>query len=434
MLYKIVVCCKPCLQGLVDILETVVTFKTGADGNIGSHFAGNSGGVMRTIIVPILLAWLSMSGSAQRLDLAIEVDGVNRTFVVSIPSGTAPANGYPLVVMLHGTSGDGERFYNISGWKEVGEVNTFISVFPSSLEWCVQDEEDPNPHRTTKWVNGDLLSKACAGQTFVDDVKFLSVLVDTIKSRIPINNRMVFISGFSNGGVMTSKMALDAPNVFRAIAPCSGFITDLDSAIADKPTPTWFCVGTKDVKFTEPRGLTELPFNDSSYYWMRGTITKFLAAYQLKEEYEKDSTDGMISWTFTTPMDGKPASFLRFTLVKNLDHTYANGENFPLKYAPMFWKFFTLVASNTDVSEARHIEHVSSLQLTPNPASDVVNVAGEWSNQSSASTYQIVDNVGNVVSQGAIGSVQSIIPTSHLPAGSYIVIIGTTAAQLQIVR
>jgi hypothetical protein len=30
----------------------------------------------------------------------------------------------PVVFMLHGTSGGGEKFYNISGWKEVGTKHT----------------------------------------------------------------------------------------------------------------------------------------------------------------------------------------------------------------------------------------------------------------------------------------------------------------------
>ena len=50
------------------------------------------------------------------------IDGDTREYYVHVPAaynGTAPA---PVVFMLHGTSGDGENFYNISGWKELGEA------------------------------------------------------------------------------------------------------------------------------------------------------------------------------------------------------------------------------------------------------------------------------------------------------------------------
>ena len=377
-------------------------------------------------LLTLFLFCCVFQGKAQRYDATIVVDDVPRRFIVVVPSGEVPDGGYPLVVMLHGTSGDGEKFFNISGWKELGEEKGIVTAFPSSLSWCVQDEEDPKPHNTTKWVNGDLLAKACPGQTFVDDVKFLSVLVDTIKRRLTIDNSMVFLSGFSNGGVMTSKMAVDAPDVFRAVAPAAGFITDFDSAIANKPTPTWFCVGTKDVKFTEPRGLTELPLNDSSYYWMRGTIVKFLAAYQLKEEYEKDSTDGMISWTFTTPLEGHPASFLRFTLVKDLTHAYANGVNHPLKYAPMFWKFFQAVALNTGIAEEDSKSTRNHMTVYPNPATSHLTVdIHDDGSDARHHELRIVDVFGRTVNVVEAQPGQNTIPLRDLPPGLYSAIYDT---------
>lgn len=62
--------------------------------------------------------------------------------------------------MLHGTSGDGLKFYNISGWKELVEEENFITVFPSALSWCLCMMEIEK--HLTRWVNGTVLDHPCS--------------------------------------------------------------------------------------------------------------------------------------------------------------------------------------------------------------------------------------------------------------------------------
>ena len=44
-------------------------------------------------------------------------------------------NGRPLVFMFHGTSGDGERFLRISGWREQADATGLVAVFPTGLRY-----------------------------------------------------------------------------------------------------------------------------------------------------------------------------------------------------------------------------------------------------------------------------------------------------------
>ena len=77
----------------------------------------------------ILIILLPLSIFAQRFDVKFNFDGVEREFIVVKPTGAVPAGGYPVVFMFHGSSGDGEQFYNTSKWKERGEIEKFITVF-----------------------------------------------------------------------------------------------------------------------------------------------------------------------------------------------------------------------------------------------------------------------------------------------------------------
>ena len=64
------------------------------------------------------LAICQLSFSQIRTDFTLKLDGADREYIVVKPSGIVPQGGYPVVFMFHGTSGDGEQFYNSSNWKE----------------------------------------------------------------------------------------------------------------------------------------------------------------------------------------------------------------------------------------------------------------------------------------------------------------------------
>lgn len=381
---------------------------------------------MKTLFLVLLMLQCVTVTTAEKFEYSIVVEGEKRDFIVVVPSGPMPQGGYPLVVMLHGKGGDGEKFYDISRWKELGQYHSFVTVFPSSLRWCVQEPEDPAPYTTSRWVAGDLLEDACAGQSFVDDTYFIAALVDSVQSHLPINKAMTFLTGFSNGGVMTSKMAVTRPGVFRAIAPTGGGLHRLDSGIASKPTPTWQCIGTHDNRFYEPLGLTQLPFNDSSFYYRQSSINRYLAAYKLSPEFSKDSTDSMITWTFNKPLPGAPPAFYRFSLIKGLTHAYANGTNFPMVYAPMFWEFFMQVAS---VSEVQDEWTSHDLTVYPNPTSYSVTVLSTQANTEQA-PYTVFNHIGEVVREGMLHLGNATINVEALPSGLYYVRVGRNTVRL----
>lgn len=62
----------------------------------------------------------------------INLNGDDREYFEDVPVNYSGLSSTPVVFMLYGTSGNGEEFYNNSGWKEVGETENIFTVFPSS--------------------------------------------------------------------------------------------------------------------------------------------------------------------------------------------------------------------------------------------------------------------------------------------------------------
>lgn len=77
------------------------------------------------------------------------VDGVLREYYVHVPQGHNGTTSFPVVFMLHGTSGDGDKFNNKPGWKEEGDKSNIFTVYPSSWAYCIIDNGVSKT--TTKW-------------------------------------------------------------------------------------------------------------------------------------------------------------------------------------------------------------------------------------------------------------------------------------------
>src|SRR5699024_9332442 len=53
----------------------------------------------------------------------------------------------------------------------------------------------------------------------IDDVGFLTALVEKIAAKYPVARNRIFATGISNGGFMAYRMLCEKPNMLTAIAP-----------------------------------------------------------------------------------------------------------------------------------------------------------------------------------------------------------------------
>ena len=273
-----------------------------------------------------------------------EVDGFTREYYVHVPTGYDGKSPVPLVFMLHGTSGDGDKFYNISGWKEVGEKETLLTVYPSSWHHCII--EDGQKLNTTKWNIYPGSFTYCPGEQPLDDIKFLREVIDEMANRYNVDAHRIYLVGFSNGGQMAFRCAVEMSDVLAAVVHCSAGIPRDTVFNVTRHLPISFQLGNEDDRFfTQPvplsgfaLGLEEIPlFRD-----IRKTET---ATFAYVNQYELTGDTNTIEVaTFPSIPAGEDREF-NMLLVKDLGHAYPNGENHWMHGAEVHWKWlkkFTL--------------------------------------------------------------------------------------------
>ncbi len=268
------------------------------------------------------------------------VDNVQREYYVHVPASYDGVTAVPVVFMLHGTSGDGLRFYKISGWKEVGEEENIITVFPSSGKYCIKEDDGTVKH-TTKWNAFPSNWEVCQGETLLDDIKFLKQIIVELKDKYVIDSKRMYIVGFSNGGQMAYRCAFEMSDVFAAVIESAGKGSPVGKPLRNIPITYQF--GNIDRKlFPDPNIIIPLSKFDSllqnSPRWM-DMVSDHTIPFEYASEYTlSGDTKTVMTATFASVPGGENREF-QFHLINGLGHNYPNGKNHPLEGAKVNWEW-----------------------------------------------------------------------------------------------
>jgi polyhydroxybutyrate depolymerase len=165
----------------------------------------------------------------------LEWDGRVRTFSWYQPDRRAltPA----LVFVLHGSMGDGDmaRASFAYEFERLAEQHGFIPVFPDGFEGHFNDCRKAGPYS--------------ANELEIDDVGFLSAVVDSLATSANADASRVYATGLSNGGNMALRLGLEMPGLFRAVAPVATALPlddNLDCTKSGKAVALLLMNGTAD--------------------------------------------------------------------------------------------------------------------------------------------------------------------------------------------
>jgi polyhydroxybutyrate depolymerase len=234
----------------------------------------------------------------------VDIDGTTRRFLAYVPAAVAESDDpVPVVFMFHGSSGRGEQYYRISGWREVADDEGLIAVFPTSGAYRITGTR----RSSTKWHSFDLACEIDEHITpLLDDVAFVDLMADDVAASEQVDEDRVYISGFSSGAQMAQRLAVERGDRFAAVASSAGYVnecedsppTDTISTPSPEPAPAWANLGSIDDRALAP-GTRELSTEPAEIleYW-DGAIDRSTAAQGLdRDEYTKLDFSTWNGWT-----------------------------------------------------------------------------------------------------------------------------------------
>ena len=140
-------------------------------------------------------------------------DGRTRHYRTYVPA-TLGTDAVPLLIGLHGGLGTSAQFEANSGFNNLAESNGFIVVYPDGIG----NQVDGSGFQT--WNGGYCCGPAQAQQ--VNDVEFISKVIDEMSAQFTIDPKRVFVAGHSNGGILAYLLACRLADKIAAIGVQAG--------------------------------------------------------------------------------------------------------------------------------------------------------------------------------------------------------------------
>lgn len=348
--------------------------------------------------LPVLcLVFFSVQINAQTLNLNFSFDGLSRVSKLYVPTAYDDQSEFPLVVLLHGLGGNGTEILQSSGL--IAEANDpnhpFFIVSPtatvqdlfSATEW----NEGVNPLHT------------------IDDVSYISALIDSVMVNYNINPERIYCTGFSDGGFMTNRLACELNNRIAAFASVGGTRASSIDCNPDRGIPVFHIHGNADeVVGYDGNNLFGSPFlaslfisvDELIYNWTNAnTCIADIAGINLGENTE--------AYYYAACDD---ASEVWLYKVNGGNHEWNISADF--NTAEVIWDFFDRFSLSVGLEE---LEIAQEISVYPNPASGSVQIK----NPSTQLNFLLFDISGRTVKSGISRPGTSSLDLSNLNPGMY---------------
>lgn len=342
----------------------------------------------------------------------VNFDGKDRTYKIYTPTNLAP--NAKTVVLLHGLGATMNDFDN-SSWPAIADSANIILIAPQGLSFnsfIGVIEGVFNSGMVLPIINQGVNSD-------VDDIRFISHLMDEVAANYSTDHDRVYITGFSNGGFMTQRCACELTEKIAAVASVSGtrsaayppcndgftmpvahFHGDMDSVVTWGGYVSSGAIGAQ-LGISVDSLLSDWKItNNALDSEVSSTIGDSTASlYMTHTEYKTPSGESMVE---LFKVHGGVHGYYGYM------HT---GNKFDIAHET--WKFFNKHLTLGIASVENN--WMSTLSIYPNPVREQLHIEGDLSLVQSMAIYSITGGLVKVIPQ-----VNSSIDVSAIPSGVYI--------------
>lgn len=298
-----------------------------------------------------------------------EWQGMQRQYLVKTPENY---ESLPVLFFLHGLGDNINHVNSEHNFQQVANKYNWMVVIPQAINEG----------------NGSMWNAALMNST-IDDSGFLMALLDSLAVQYPINQDSVFFTGFSMGGFMSHRMAIEHGDRINAAAPVSGLITyAMANQAAVAPVRMLHIHGTND---------NVVGYDGYSQYFGSNLGLSVDAILDYWKNANGCTDEPVIDTLPDTHNDGlrfveyiySGTKELRFLKVIGGTHSwYRNANQHDIDYITYIHDFFTGKLSYDKV----HNTTTGSLNVYPNPTNGKIKIELD-----SPTTIEVIDIKGNTI-------------------------------------
>jgi poly(3-hydroxybutyrate) depolymerase len=327
-------------------------------------------------LIPALVVSLAAAGLAQtKVTLSFTNNGTTHSCVIYVPSGI---NKPAVVFFVHGANGSGPSFENETKGDVVADKEKFIAVYPSASS------------------NGG--AGTWADMQGTTNFPFFQAVIDTVDARYHIDRNRVYMTGFSQGGMISFVASCSYSNVFAAVAPVSGHSNT--TCTLKRPVSVFMTFGTKDI--TVPS-----TFIADLTIWLK--LDSCPSTPTITRPYPSTSPNSGV-----TRISYGPCAQGTYVIA---DSVSGQGHQWPTKLnqAEEVWAFFKQFSLNNNTAIHQQTFSVAREPIVASYSSGIVHLQGAGEK----SQVRVIDTKGRLVTASTV--TQRFFAFNDKPSGVYLV-------------
>jgi len=310
-----------------------------------------------------------------------------------------------LVIALHGLGDNMTNFSGI-GFHLIADTANIICIYPQAVS---------DPLAGTAWNSG-------AGEygyypnSSVNDIGFINALMDSAISNYSINQQRIYLCGFSMGGFMTERMALQSNTRIAAFGSMSGTIgSGITTYNPGRHVPIAHFHGTSDSTVFYTGNSYGIDPDSLIHFWTNnnGCVTT-----PTTYTYPNTGTDTIHVDRYEYS-NGDPQSDVWFFKMYGAGHTVLYQPTSNITEIYELWLFF-IRHKLTDAGINEQSDFSSGIQVYPNPANDKITIGGLPSDHSNNTTLIIYNLQGQLLLQQTVYHETAEIDLRSLAKGMYV--------------
>ena len=388
---------------------------------------------MKKAFILLVMVFAAFALRAQEMK-TLTWGGQERQYVQYVPATAAEEA--PVLFMLHGLGDEALNFFHSSRIQSIADQKGWIVVAPQALDFTFEIPAVGGQDFGNAWAAGVTIhfSMTIYGIPFtyditvnenVDDAGFLLATLDAVNEEHSLCADSVFFAGFSLGGFMCHRMAIEHGDRINGIAAISGLVgNDMETLTPVANVNILQVFGTSDEMISYDGAMASyqnygsyrigLPAEETVDYWRN---FNHCDEEPILEQYPDTQNDGL-TFEMYTYLNGDNNSRVGFLKVNNGLHRWYAGGSYDIDYNEEMIRFFTNTLDVTGLEE----QTSESLTVYPNPATDFIQIE-------SAEAIGIYDLSGRLLMEGS-----GNMDVSSLPNGMYFIKAGSESKKLIINR
>ncbi|GAA3951682.1 extracellular catalytic domain type 1 short-chain-length polyhydroxyalkanoate depolymerase [Hymenobacter algoricola] len=269
-------------------------------------------------LAPAVRAQTTVQGS-------IRSGGLRRDYRLYVPAAYSAATRVPLLFNLHGYGSSNLEQENYGDFRPIADTANFLVVHPNG----------------TVDGAGNRAWNTFAPPGGIDDVAFLSALIDSLRLTYNIDPDRIYSTGMSNGGFMSYELAGRLSGRVAAVASVTGSIVQshLNTFAPQHPVPVLQIHGTAD---------NTVPYNGNSLFLPVPTVLSYWVQFngcaptpQVTQVPDVNTTDGSTAER-SVWRGGRNGSVVEHYRIIGGGHTWPGSA-------------FTIGVTNRDINASREV-------------------------------------------------------------------------------